>query len=70
MLRFSDRLGSEILDVSGYQTMVVSTFFLLIPGAFVVTTALTVRMSRRERRDNFSHDNPLLEFSTDEAGSG
>eukprot|EP01051_Picozoa_sp_SAG22_P008290 SAG22_NODE_623_length_8459_cov_39.989474_4_plen_144_part_00 len=36
---------------------------VLIPGAFVVTTALTVRMSRRERWDNSSHDNPLLRRS-------
>ena len=71
LLRFSDRLGSEILDVSGYQTMVVSTFFLLIPGAFVVTTVLTVRMSRRERSEQtaLGLEEPL-QFSTAEAASG
>ena len=69
LLRFSDRLGSEILDVSGYQTMVVTTFFLLIPGAFVVTTVLTVRMSRRERSEQTTLEEPLLQFSTDGAAS-
>ena len=70
MLRFSDRLGSEILDVSGYQTMVVTTFFVLVPGAFVVTTVLTVRMSRRERLEQSTLEEPLLQFSTAEAASG
>ena len=69
-LRFSDRLGGELVDFSGYQWMLVTTFTAFVPGAFVVCSIATLRMSRRERSEQTTLETPLLQFSTDGVGSG
>eukprot|EP01051_Picozoa_sp_SAG22_P007542 SAG22_NODE_535_length_9385_cov_6.941202_6_plen_139_part_00 len=70
LLRFSDRLGGELVEFSGYQWMLVTTFTAFVPVAFVVCSIATLRMSRRERQEKATLETPLLQFSTDEAGSG
>lgn len=65
LLRFSDTLGGEIVDTDGYQWLVVTTFFLFVPFAFIVCTILTVKASRQEHRATRPLDVPLLNFSTE-----
>ena len=49
VVRFVDKLQltGEIIAVAGYEWALVSTFVVLVPGAFIVCTASTVRQRSR-----------------------
>ena len=73
LLRFAVKLNlrGELLDVEGYEWLVVVSFVVLVPGAFVVFTLLTIRESRSDSRKvremvdvgSFSTLEQLREFS-------
>ena len=43
-------MRGELLDVEGYEWLVVVSFVVLVPGAFVVCSLLTIRESRSDAR--------------------
>ena len=63
--RFADKLEADALDKKHYEWLVITSFFLLVPGGFVVCSALTVRQSRLETRKTVELVEPLMgSFST------
>jgi hypothetical protein len=62
--RFADKLATDVMDVAGYEWLVVVTFVLLVPVAFCVCTALTIRQSRRQKRHDAEMEQPLLNTFT------
>ena len=71
ILRFSDRLSGELVDTDGYQWLVVVTFFLLVPIAFVVCSVFTMRDSfRKRKRETREIEMPMMSFSTASEGEG
>ena len=66
VVRFAEKLEADALDKKHYEMFVVISFFLLVPGGFVVCSVLTVRQSRLEKRKTVELDETLVGgFSTE-----
>ena len=62
IVRFAD---CAVIDVSHYQTIVIIGFVVLVPGAFLVCTVLTVRQRLRTTEETDALNTMLIDVARD-----